>query len=49
VINESTYVALHSEFEVVPLDETTVKGRNTPVRAFRIDVIDNMERGFADD
>jgi len=49
VINESTHAALHSEFEVVPLDETTVKGRNTPVRAFRIDVFDNMERGLADE
>ena len=43
VINESTYAALHSDFEVVALDETTVKGRNTPVRAYRIDVFDNME------
>ena len=49
MINETTYTALHSEFDVVPLEETTVKGRNTPVRAFRIDVIDNMERGFAHD
>src|SRR5438128_1604873 len=49
VINETTYSALHSEFDVVPLDETTVKGRNTLVRAFRIDVMDNMERGFADE
>jgi class 3 adenylate cyclase/CheY-like chemotaxis protein len=49
VINESTYAALHSDFEVVALDETTVKGRNTPVRAYRIDVFDNMERGLADD
>ncbi len=47
MINESTYAAVHSEFDVVPLDETTVKGRNTPVRAYRIDVFDNMERGFA--
>ena len=46
VINESTYVALHSDFDVVPLDETTVKGRNTPVRAYRIDVFDDMERGL---
>ena len=49
VINESTYEALHTEIECVPLDETTVKGRNTPVRAYRIDVFDNMERGMADD
>ena len=47
VINESTYAAVHSEFECVPLDETTVKGRNTPVRAYRIDVFDDMERGLA--
>ena len=47
VINESTYAALHSDFDVVPLDETTVKGRNTPVRAYRIDVFDDMERGRA--
>ena len=46
VINESTYLALHSDFDVVPLDETTVKGRNTPVRAYRIDVFDDMERGL---
>jgi len=49
VINESTYTALHSDVECVPLDETTVKGRNTPVRAYRIDVFDNMERGLAND
>jgi adenylate cyclase len=49
VINESTYAALHADVEVVPLEETTVKGRNTPVRAFRIDVFDNMERGLADE
>jgi class 3 adenylate cyclase len=46
VINESTYAALHSDFECVPLDETTVKGRNSPVRAYRIDVFDDMERGM---
>ena len=46
VINESTYAALHSDFECVALDETTVKGRNTPVRAYRIDVFDDMERGL---
>jgi class 3 adenylate cyclase len=46
VINESTYEALHSEFASVPLEETMVKGRNTPVRAYRIDVFDNMERGL---
>ncbi len=45
VINESTYEALHSDFECVALDETTVKGRNSPVRAYRIDVFDNMEQG----
>ena len=28
---------------------TTVKGRNTPVRAYRIDVVDDMERGLADE
>jgi class 3 adenylate cyclase len=49
VINESTYTALHTEIECVPLDETTVKGRNSPVRAYRIDVFDNMERGLADE
>ena len=49
VINETTQAALHADVEVVPLDETTVKGRNAPVRAFRIDVFDNMERGLADD
>ncbi len=49
VINESTYAALHSDVESVPLDETTVKGRNSPVRAYRIDVFDNMERGLADE
>ena len=47
VINESTYAALHADGEYVPLDETTVKGRNSPVRAYRIDVFDNMERGLA--
>ena len=47
VINESTYAALHSDVNGVALDETTVKGRNSPVRAYRIDVFDNMERGFA--
>jgi class 3 adenylate cyclase len=46
VINESTFAALHSDFECVPLDETTVKGRNSPVRAYRIDVFDDMERGM---
>ena len=49
MINESTYVALRSDFESVPLDETMVKGRNTPVRAYRIDVFDNMERGLVHD
>jgi class 3 adenylate cyclase len=49
VINETTYQALSVDIECVPLDETTVKGRNTPVRAYRIDVFDNMERGLADD
>jgi class 3 adenylate cyclase len=49
VINESTHAALRTEIESVPLPETTVKGRNAPVRAFRIDVFDNMERGLADD
>jgi class 3 adenylate cyclase len=49
VINESTHAALRTEIESVPLAETTVKGRNAPVRAFRIDVFDNMERGLADD
>jgi hypothetical protein len=33
----------------VALDETTVKGRNAPVRAYRIDVFDDMERGLAND
>src|SRR3954452_16892238 len=47
VINETTYAALHSDFEVVPMQETTVKGRNAPVRAYRIDVFDDMERGLA--
>jgi class 3 adenylate cyclase len=47
VINESTYEALTTEVDVVALDETTVKGRNTPVRAYRMDVFDNMERGLA--
>src|SRR5712692_4244583 len=45
VINESTHAALHSEFDVVALDETTVKGRQTPVRAYRIDVFEHMEHG----
>ena len=49
VINESTYAALQSDGECVPLDETTVKGRNSPVRAYRIDVFDNMERGLANE
>jgi class 3 adenylate cyclase len=49
VINESTYEQLQSDIECVPLDETTVKGRNSPVRAFRIDVFDNMEQGMADE
>ena len=49
VINESTYAALHSDVNGVPLDETTVKGRNSPVRAYRIDVFDNMERGLVDE
>jgi class 3 adenylate cyclase len=46
VINESTYDALDREVDCVPLDEMTVKGRNTPVRAYRIDVFDDMERGL---
>jgi class 3 adenylate cyclase/FixJ family two-component response regulator len=49
VINESTQVALRNAVESVPLEETTVKGRNSPVRAYRIDVFDDMERGLADD
>jgi class 3 adenylate cyclase len=49
VINESTYDALRDKVECVPLDETMVKGRNTPVHAYRIDVFDDMERGLAHD
>jgi class 3 adenylate cyclase len=49
VINESTYSALRTEIDCVALDETTVKGRTAPVRAFRIDVYDDMERGLARD
>ncbi|MFI5054252.1 MAG: adenylate/guanylate cyclase domain-containing protein, partial [Acidimicrobiia bacterium] len=45
VINDSTYAALHTPNECVALDETTVKGRNAPVRAYRIDVIEHMEHG----
>jgi class 3 adenylate cyclase len=45
VINESTYAALRSPIECVPLEETLVKGRHTPVRAYRIDVVDAMEEG----
>ena len=47
VMSESTYSALHSDVECVPLDEKMVKGRETPVRAYRIDVFDDMERGLA--
>jgi class 3 adenylate cyclase len=49
VINESTYAALSSEVESVALDQTTVKGRNSPVRAYRIDVFDDMERGLVNE
>jgi adenylate cyclase len=49
VINESTHAALRNAVESVALQETTVKGRTAPVRAYRIDVFDNMERGLADD
>jgi class 3 adenylate cyclase len=47
VINESTYDALSIKCDCVPLEEMTVKGRNTPVHAYRIDVFDDMERGLA--
>jgi class 3 adenylate cyclase len=49
VINESTYDALADEVEAVALEETTVKGRSTPVRAYRIDMFEHMERGLARD
>jgi class 3 adenylate cyclase/DNA-binding NarL/FixJ family response regulator len=49
VLNESTYAALQVTPDAVPLAETMVKGRNTPVRAYRIDVFDHMERGLAND
>jgi len=49
VLSESTHDALRVGVDAVPLQETTVKGRNAPVRAYRIDVFDNMERGLADD
>jgi class 3 adenylate cyclase len=38
VLNDSTYVALHEPVDCVELDEVLVKGRQTPVHAYRIDV-----------
>jgi hypothetical protein len=34
---------LHSGFDCVPLEETTVKGRQAPVHAYRIDVYEIAE------
>jgi class 3 adenylate cyclase len=45
VMNESTHDALRTPVECVAMDETTVKGRTSPVHAYRIDVFDDMERG----
>ena len=38
VMNESTFTSLRDPVECVKLDEIMVKGRQTPVHAFRIDV-----------
>ena len=46
MINESTFAALRVAVECVELAETTVKGRNTPVHAYRIDVY-TEEEGMA--
>jgi adenylate cyclase len=40
VMNESTHDALREPVECTRLDEIFVKGRQTPVHAFRIDVYD---------
>jgi class 3 adenylate cyclase len=40
VLNDSTYSALSEPVECVELDEVMVKGRQTPVHAYRIDVYD---------
>jgi len=45
VINDSTHEALHSDFDCVPMPETTVKGRRSPVHAFRIEVFAGMDTG----
>jgi class 3 adenylate cyclase/DNA-binding NarL/FixJ family response regulator len=38
VLNESTQRCLHHPLQAVALEETTVKGRQAPVHAYRIDV-----------
>ena len=38
VMNASTHASLRNPVECVELDEILVKGRQTPVHAFRIDV-----------
>ena len=43
VMNESTHASLRDPVECVELDEIMVKGRQTPVHAFRIDVYDSEE------
>jgi adenylate cyclase len=43
VMNESTHASLRNPVECVELDEIMVKGRQTPVHAFRIDVYDAEE------
>ena len=43
VMNESTLKSLREPVECVELDEIMVKGRQTPVHAYRIDVYDAEE------
>ena len=43
VMNASTHASLRDPVECVELDEIMVKGRQTPVHAFRIDVYDSEE------
>ena len=42
-MNESTLQSLREPVECVELDEIMVKGRQTPVHAYRIDVYDAEE------
>jgi class 3 adenylate cyclase len=45
VMSESTYRALREPIEAEPLDSLAVKGRETPVHAYRITITETTEEG----